>query len=76
MAETKTIKMTRETPAHEGGPTSADVEQALVPEWEAAGWTVAGRAASTPAAPASPAVAAAKADKAVVAKKTTKGAKK
>ena len=74
MADAKTIKMTRETPAFEGGPTSADVEPALVPEWEAAGWTVV--ASHSPAAPAVPAVAAAKADKAVVAKKTTKGAKK
>ena len=74
MADAKTIKMTRETPAFEGGPTSADVEPALVPEWEAAGWTVV--ASHSPAAPAVP--AAAKTDKAVpvAAKKTSKGAKK
>ena len=73
MADAKTIKMTREIPAFEGGPTSADVEPALVPEWEAAGWVV---ASHSPAAPAVP--AAAKTDKAVpvAAKKTSKGAKK
>lgn len=37
-ASAKTVKMVRDQPMHEGGPTEADVHPDEVENWTAAGW--------------------------------------